>query len=65
MNTWVYRSLMTLLAVNFAFGVYAIATYTPPTPMCLGGIVMVPDKSGDMWVQKGLWATHCMPVDKD
>ena len=56
---------MALLAVNIAIGGYMLAVYTPPTPMCLGGIVMVPDKSGDMWVQRGLWATHCMPVDKD
>ena len=38
---------------------------TPPQPQCLNGIVMVPDKNGDMWIQTGLWATHCMPIDKD
>jgi hypothetical protein len=56
---------MTLLAVNILIGAYVLVTYTPPTPQCLGGIVMVPDKGGDMWVQKGPWATYCMPVDKD
>lgn len=65
MNTWVYRILMALLAVMIATQVYAIATTKPKPEMCLSGIVMVPDKGGDMWVQKGLWATHCMPVDKD
>lgn len=65
MNTWIYRLVMTLLAVNILIGAYVLVTHTPPTPQCLGGIVMVPDKGGDMWVQKGPWATYCMPVDKD
>ena len=56
---------MALLACNFIVGAYVLVTYTPPTPLCLNGIVMVPDKGGDMWVQKGLWATYCIPVDKD
>ena len=65
MNTWIYRIVMALLAINIAIGAYVLVMYTPPTPQCLGGIVMVPDKGGDMWVQKGPWATYCMPVDKD
>jgi hypothetical protein len=65
MSKWTYRILMALLACNIVIGGYVLVKYTPPTPLCLNGIVMVPDKSGDMWVQKGLWATHCIPVDKD
>jgi hypothetical protein len=65
MSTWTFRILMTLMAINLCFVLYAAFTYRAPEPMCLNGIVMVPDKSGDMWVQKGVWATHCMPVDKD
>jgi hypothetical protein len=56
---------MALLACNIVIGAYVLITYKPPQTMCLGGIVMVPDKGGDMWVQRGLWATHCMPIDKD
>jgi hypothetical protein len=65
MSTWTFRTLMTLIAVNLAVGIYSAWTYEAPGTMCLNGIVMVPDKGGDMWIQKGLWATHCMPVDKD
>jgi len=65
MNKWTYRTFVTLLAINMTLGVYVLVTYQPPAPMCLNGIVMVPNKSGDMWVQKGLWATYCIPVDKD
>lgn len=65
MSTLTYRILMALLACNIVIGAYVVITYKPPQTMCLGGIVMVPDKGGDMWVQRGLWATHCMPIDKD
>lgn len=65
MSTWTFRALMTLLVCNFLFGIYVVASYKPPQSICLNGIVMIPDKGGDMWVQKGLWATYCMPVDKD
>jgi hypothetical protein len=65
MNTWVYRSLMTVLGIVIISQFVMLATARPLHTMCLNGILMVPDKGGDMWVQKGLWATHCMPVDKD
>ena len=65
MSTWTFRTLMTLLAINLAVGLYAAFTHKAPEPLCLNGVVMIPYKTGDMWVQKGLWATHCMPVDKD
>jgi predicted small integral membrane protein len=65
MSTWTYRILMALLAANLVLALYMAWTYHPPAPQCLNGIVMVPNKTGDMWVQKGLWATHCMPVDRD
>ena len=65
MNTWVYKTLMTVLGIVIISQLVALALAPTPQPMCLNGIVMVPDKGGDMWVQRGLWATHCMPVDKD
>jgi len=65
MNTWVYRTLMTLLGVVIISQMVMIALAKPQQVMCLNGVVMVQDRSGDMWVQKGLWATQCMPVDKD
>jgi hypothetical protein len=65
MTEWRFRSLMAIMAVWLTICVYSIIIYKPPQAMCLNGIVMVPDKGGDMWVQKGLWATYCIPVDKD
>jgi hypothetical protein len=56
---------MTLLAVNIAIGVYAVATYKPPEALCVMGIVMVQDKNKDMYVQQGLWPTYCVAIDKD
>jgi hypothetical protein len=65
MNTWVYRTLMTILGIVIVSQLVFLATAKPQQTMCLNGIVMVQDKGGDMWVQRGLWATYCMPVDKD
>jgi hypothetical protein len=65
MNPWIFRTLMTIMGIVIASQVIMLALTPPAQSMCLGGIVMVPDRGGDMWVQKGLWATHCMPVDKD
>jgi hypothetical protein len=65
MTEWRFRTLMAIMAVWLGLILYGLIMYKPPQSMCLNGIVMVPDKGGDMWVQKGLWATHCMPVDKD
>jgi hypothetical protein len=65
MNDWVYRVIMAVLVINILFGVYAVATYQAPPKHCLAGIVMVLDKDKDMYVQQGLWPTHCMPIDRD
>jgi hypothetical protein len=65
MNKWVYRILMSVLAIMIATQIYVLATTTPPAKQCLLGIVMVPDKGGDMYVQQGLWPTYCVPIDKD
>jgi hypothetical protein len=65
MSKWMFRILMALMAVNLAVCLYAAFTYEPPAEMCLNGLVMVPHKSGDMWVQKGLLPEHCILVDKD
>ena len=63
MNTWLYRIMMTMLLANIAIGVYTVYTSTPPITQCLDGIVMEPHE--DMWVQKGIWPQHCVPLDKD
>jgi hypothetical protein len=65
MKDWIYRILMSLLAVNIAFGLYASMTYQAPPKHCLSGIVMVQSKDKDMYVQQGLWPTYCMPISKD
>lgn len=65
MNIWVYRTLMTLLLATTAIGLWIGITTPAPVEMCVEGIVMVEHKSGDMWVQKGIIPTLCMPVDKD
>jgi len=65
MNPWIFRTLITVLGLVIVSQMVMLALAQPPQSMCLGGIVMVQNKAGDMWVQKGLWATHCMPVDKD
>ena len=65
MNKWIYRIFMGLLWSMIVVSIFMMLISKPPQVMCLGGIVMTPDKGGDMWVQKGLFPTHCMPVDKD
>lgn len=65
MTEWRYKGLMTILVVWLCGCLYGLIVYKPPQTMCLNGIVMIPDKGGDMWVQKGLWATYCVPIDKD
>jgi len=65
MSKWTFRTLMTILSIVIISQFVMLAIAQPPQSMCLNGIVMVPDKGGDMWVQKGLWATYCIPVDKD
>jgi hypothetical protein len=65
MNKWVYRILMGLLWSMIMFGIFDAVTTKPPQEMCLAGIVMVQDKGGDWWVQKGLFPTHCVQIDKD
>ena len=65
MNKWVYRILMSVLGIMIATQIYVLATTIPPAKQCLLGIVMVPDKSGDMYVQQGLWPTYCVSIDKD
>jgi hypothetical protein len=56
---------MSVLAIMIATQIYVAVTTVPPQRLCLAGIVMVLDKDKDMYVQQGLWPTHCMPIDKD
>ena len=65
MNIWVYRILMSVLAIMIATQIYVLATTVPPQRLCLAGIVMVLDKDKDMYVQQGLWPTYCMPIDRN
>jgi len=65
MKKWIYVILMGLLWSMVVVSIFSAVATKPPQVMCLGGIVMTPDKGGDMWVQKGLFPTHCMSVDKD
>lgn len=65
MNDWIYRAIMAALVVNILFGAYALFTYQAPPKHCLSGIVMVQDKDKEMYVQHGLWPTHCMPISRD
>jgi len=65
MSNWVFRTLMTILGIVIISQLVVLVLTPIPQRMCLNGIIMVPDKGGDMWVQKGLWATYCIPVDKD
>jgi hypothetical protein len=63
MNTWMYRIAMTLVAINLVMAVIMVVTAKPLPEMCLDGIIMQQHEL--MWTQKGLWPTHCMPIDKD
>lgn len=65
MNKWVYRILMSVLGIMIATQIYVAVTTEPIPKHCLAGIVMVLDKNKDMYVQQGLWATHCMPIDRN
>jgi len=65
MNIWVYRILMSVLAIMIAAQIYVAVTTVPPQRLCLAGIVMVLDKDKDMYVQQGLWPTYCMPIDRN
>jgi len=63
MNDWVFRGLMAVLAVMITTQLYVIATTKPQPEQCLLGIVM--QQHEDMWVQKGMWPSRCVPIDKD
>jgi len=56
---------MTVLAINVVLGLWIVGTRQPEPTQCINGIIMVPDRVGDMWVQRGMWPTHCIMVDKD
>ena len=65
MNNWLYRVIITALAINILFGAYTLIVYASQPKLCLNGIVMVMNKDRDMYVQSGLVPTHCMPVSRD
>jgi len=63
LNKWTFRTLMGLCVISLLFSAYDIVTYKAPQELCLANIVMV--KGTDMYVQKGLWPTHCVAISKD
>ena len=63
MTDWVFRGLMAVLATLIVLQLYVVATARPRPEMCLLGIVM--QQHEDMWVQKGMWPSRCVPIDKD
>jgi hypothetical protein len=63
MNTWTYRALMTLCVTSIVLSLYSAYTKKPTQELCLNNMVMV--KGVDMYVQKGLWPTHCVAISKD
>jgi hypothetical protein len=65
MTKWTYRILMTVLSANVVLGLWIVGSRQPEPTQCINGIIMVPDRGGDMWVQRGMWPTHCIMVDKD
>lgn len=63
MNDWVFKGLMAVLATLIVLQLYVVATAKPQPEQCLLGIVM--QQHEDMWVQKGMWPSRCVPIDKD
>jgi hypothetical protein len=63
MSTWLYRIMMTLLAVILISQIVVIAITPAPVVECVNGYVMEQHK--DMWAQRGLLPADCVPVDKD
>jgi len=63
MNTWVYRIMMTVLAICLISQIVVIALAPTPVVGCINGYIM--EQHSDMWVQKGLLPAHCVPLDKD
>jgi len=63
MSTWLYRILMTLLAIILISQIIMIAITPEPIVACVNGYIMEQHK--DMWVQRGLLPAHCVQVDKD
>ena len=64
MKQWLCRILVAVLAMNAAWDLAMVAMATPPT-MCLNGIMMTPQAGHALWVQKGMWPQHCLPVDRN
>lgn len=63
MSDWVYRLFMAIILAMLALQVYLIATIKAKPVACINGVLM--EQHEDMWIQKGLLATYCMPIDKD
>jgi hypothetical protein len=63
MSKWTFGLCLVLLTISPTLSVRGLLTYKPPQELCLLNIVMV--KGTDMYVQKGLWPTHCVNISKD
>lgn len=63
MSNWTYRILMTILAIVFISQLVVIVLTKPKPVACINGVIM--EQHEDMWVQRGIFATQCMAIDKD
>lgn len=63
LNKWTFRALMALCGISILISIYDIVTYKAPHEECLINIVMV--KHEDMYKQKGISPTYCVPISKD
>lgn len=63
MSDWIFRIMMTVMAIVIALQIFVLATTKPKPTMCVNGVIMEQQK--DMWVQKGMFATQCMNIDVD
>jgi len=63
MNIWLFRTMMTILAVCVISQIVILALTPQPIVGCVNGLIM--EQHGDVWLQKGLLPQHCLLIDKD
>jgi len=63
MNDWLYRIMMTVLAVCIISQIVVIVLTPAPVVGCVNGLIMEQHK--DLWVQRGWLPEHCVLIDKD
>jgi hypothetical protein len=63
MSDWIYRSMMTILAIMLIGQIVLIALEPVPVIGCVNGYIM--EQHNDMWVQRGILPQHCILIDRD